>query len=556
MGRKNLSVLVLASQAACDLNTYGNEITKASAISAVGESTSVEPTGGTDAATSNSSPPTTSGTSGFATTGAVLTTTGTATEQLGDTSTGVAMTDTGATTVEPSGLCGDGIVDADEVCDDGNLDDHDACTNDCLENLCGNNAVDEGEACDDGNRDGGDICSPTCTPVMITDISMGVRHTCALFADGKVRCWGQNEHGELCNGKTEDLGDQPDELPVADIVLTQTVKQIASGGLHTCARLLTDNVVCWGYGPGGQLGYPALDSKCDTADEIPANQVNFDGSAIDIAAGGQHTCVIVTDQSVKCWGYSSAGQLGNNKVGIQQTAVAVLGVAGATKLAAGAQHTCALLADKTIKCWGHNLYGQLGIGKTENIGDSNGDVPTVVFGVSSAKDIAAGGFHNCAILENEEVKCWGRNSYGQLGRATSGTPIGDQENEQLISVNLGAPTKALALGYQYSCALLDGGAVKCWGYGANGSLGYGNSDTIDQPGEFTALQPVELGGPAIALSASRSFDDFNQGWSTCAILDELSVRCWGVNDYGQLGLGHRITIGVNETPIAAGLVPY
>ena len=446
-----------------------------------------------------------------------------------------------------------------EACDDGNLDDVDACLSSCLLNPCGNGVMEEGEACDDGERDGGDACSPTCQKTEIAAVSVAGDHTCALFKSGKVRCWGQNEQNELCNGDSEDMGDGPGELPVADIFLPGHVKQIASGGYHTCALLDTSNVHCWGRGANGQLGYANVktDAICDPEDGVAPKEVPVGKSVLAIAAGGVHTCVLTWDNKVSCWGFSGAGQVG---VGVgQYDAPQVLGLEGVSELVTGNQHTCALMQDKKVRCWGFNAYGQLGIGSKTNVIKATDSTPVPM--LEDVAHIAAGGHHTCALTSAGDVKCWGANGLGQLGNGLPGDSILDEMDElamPLVVVDLKAPAKAIALGSAYSCAILVSGDVKCWGDGSFGSLGYGDTKPVRYPGEFAVLPAVDLGGKAEMLSASCGYDEATPGRSTCAILADSSMRCWGRNNYGQLGLGHRNDIGDDEgeTPNSAGPVPY
>ncbi len=531
---------------ACNLDTFGVDDPSSAGPKA---SSSDLPTGGTDSASSTNSTTESSASSSHTT----------------STSSATSTTSSAAPSTGANGICGDGVTDQGEACDDGDPDNENECTNTCLVNPCGNLILDDGEMCDDGRRDGGDRCSPTCTIVEIDDISVGMDHTCALFKSGSVRCWGQNEFGALCNGTTEDLGDQPGELPVPDISIADPVKKLASGAFHSCAILMTGNVVCWGKGGAGQLGYgpTEVDANCDTKDEVPPQQIDLGASAEDIALGGVHSCAIVTDRTVRCWGFAASGQLGTDDQVSRYFPAVVKGITGAHKLAAGGQHTCVLLDDASVQCWGGNLYGQLGIGNAINLGGNAGSMPPpAVLGLGGpAVAIATGGYHSCAIVQGGDVRCWGYNDFGQLGTGTSGpgTQVGDQPGEPLISVDLGAPAVELALGYYHSCALLSDGGVKCWGRGAAGSLGYAKTDNIDLPGEFTVLNTVELGDSAFKLRSVGGYDPSSPGQTTCALLMDMTLRCWGNNEFGQLGLGHRLTIGDDETPddpALAGPVPY
>jgi E3 ubiquitin-protein ligase HERC3 len=152
-------------------------------------------------------------------------------------------------------------------------------------------------------------------------------------------------------------------------------------------------------------------------------------------------------------------------------------------IAAGAFHTCVLLDTAALKCWGNNAYGQLGLGNTADRGANQnqmGDnLPAVNLGTGrTAKSIVAGGFHTCALLDNDTVKCWGNNTQGELGlgdvMARGGSPNSIGDNLPAVDLGTSRVAKLLALGSSYSCALLDNGTVKCWGFNNGGQLGVGD----------------------------------------------------------------------------------
>jgi E3 ubiquitin-protein ligase HERC3 len=178
----------------------------------------------------------------------------------------------------------------------------------------------------------------------------------------------------------------------------------------------------------------------------------------------------------------------------------------AQALAAGYNHTCALLDDGTVKCWGWNYTGQLGLGDTSDRGDAplemGDDLPAVDLGTGrTAQALAAGYLHTCALLDDGTVKCWGRNNSGQLGLGDTGDRgqvIGEMGDDlPAVDLGTGRTAQALAAGEFHTCALLDDGTVKCWGRNGYGQLGLG--DTSDRGDE-----PVEMGDalPAIYLGSA------------------------------------------------------
>ena len=245
----------------------------------------------------------------------------------------------------------------------------------------------------------------------------------------------------------------------------QTKRVISAGQLHTCA-IVDDGIVrCWGRNHEGQ-----------------ARTLNLGGRAIEVAAGGEHTCSLLEDGSVKCWGRDDEDQSDGGNVD--------LGSLKATAIAAGRQHTCALLEGGDVLCWGNNDYGQTGDG-TLNLG-------------SQATAIAAGAWHTCAILDTGEVTCWGRNEDHQRGGR-------DRQATNRVLVKLNQKAQALAAGEKHTCALLEGGKVTCWG--------------DRQYGQTRAW----LNSRVLAIAAGDNH--------TCALLDnkKRSLKCWGNNQYGQLG---------------------
>ena len=273
---------------------------------------------------------------------------------------------------------------------------------------CGDGTVSDGEACD--------VSATWCHECQVVPaITAGASHTCALLANGGVKCWGQGGSGQLGNADTS-----AQLAPVDVIGLSSTVSAIAAGGGHTCALLANDGVKCWGEGGVGQLG------NNDTSSQpTPVDVVELGSSVSAIAGGYSHTCAVLANGGVKCWGQGSSGQLGNNDINNQPTPVDVIGLSsGVSAIAAGAHHTCALLASGGVKCWGYGANGELG---NDDISEQPTPVDVTNLG-SKVSAIAAGSSHTCALLASGSVKCWGSNARGQIGnsalmRQTSAQPF-------------------------------------------------------------------------------------------------------------------------------------
>jgi surface protein len=354
--------------------------------------------------------------------------------------------------------------------------------------------------------------------------------TCAVSTSAEMKCWGRNNYGQLGLGEPTDQnrGDGADEmgdnLPILDFggsSLAVKVKTVCAGTQHKCALLNDGSVKCWGRNDYGQLGYGDTQNRGDGAgemgDTLPAIDLASGRSAKFIAAGGYHTCAILDGGSVKCWGRNDYGQLGigdtqhrGDGAGEMGDTLPVVDLEfgrSAKSIAAGGYHTCALLYDGSVKCWGRNDYGQLGLGEPtdQNRGDGAGemgdDLPSVDLGSErSAKSIAAGGYHTCALLYDGSVKCWGGNNYGQLGIGNKFIGYGksaDYMGDDLPAIDLGSgrSAKSIAAGGYHTCAQLDDGSVKCWGGNNYGQLGLGNTQNRgDAPHEMgDNLTAVDLG---------------------------------------------------------------
>jgi alpha-tubulin suppressor-like RCC1 family protein len=249
-------------------------------------------------------------------------------------------------------------------------------------------------------------------PVAVSGLTSGVKaiaaggnHTCALVGGGGVECWGYNAFGQLGDGTTTER-----LTPVAVTYLASGVQAISAGLHHTCALLSGGGVKCWGSNDAGQIG--------DGSPFEPHTPVFVSGLASGvkaISAGDYHTCALLSSGEVECWGSNLFGQLGDGTRKDRRTPVAVYGLgSGVQAIAAGGLHTCALLSSGGVKCWGSNHYGQLGDGTRKDR-----RTPVAVSGLGSGvQAIAAGGDHTCALLSGGGFKCWGWNLYGQLGNGT------------------------------------------------------------------------------------------------------------------------------------------
>lgn len=235
-------------------------------------------------------------------------------------------------------------------------------------------------------------------------VAAGAEHTCALTAGGAILCWGQNNAGQLGNGRSQDS-----LTPVQVDGLTSGVSALAAGVEFNCALMSDGRVMCWGSGSAGQLGDDSLVNH-----NTPVEVSGLDGEVRAIAAGWYHACALMSAGNVKCWGAGDGSDPNSARP------VEVSGLAdGVEAITAGAGHSCALTSAGGVKCWGDNYFDQLGNGTFLSSGSAiNGelvDVPGLVKGVV---EIVAGENHTCALLSEGGVKCWGDGSSGQLGDGT------------------------------------------------------------------------------------------------------------------------------------------
>lgn len=374
-----------------------------------------------------------------------------------------------------------------------------------------------------GSNDAGQLGSDgeeSLTPIKVVGlsgaaraISAGARHTCALLDRGAVQCWGNNANGQLGNGETESSS-----RPVTVQGLSNA-RAIAAGGYHTCALTANNDVRCWGANNLGQIGDRTTDDRT-----VPV-VVQDVSNARAIGAGLYHTCAVAQRGEIRCWGLNDTGQLGNGEAAKALDPVNVSGLTSAARaLAAGSEHTCALAADGGMRCWGANLFGQLGDGSQQNRA-----TPVAVSGLSGrARAIVAGDNHTCALMEGGDVLCWGQNQSGQLGNNST-----DSARTPERVLNLSRDVQSLAAGGQHTCALTAAGGVLCWGSNRYGQLGDGTTTDRLVPSSVPGLT-----GSVRAVAAGASH--------TCALVTN-GVRCWGSNIFAQLGNGH--TDGFSPTPV-------
>ncbi|RYZ50395.1 MAG: hypothetical protein EOP07_23040, partial [Proteobacteria bacterium] len=378
--------------------------------------------------------------------------------------------------------------------------------------------------------------------VFAKQVSSGGSHSCAVLDDASVACWGYNYAQELGYGDTNKYGEGIDRYmpPSFPIILGagKTAKAVAVNYSHSCAILNDDSIKCWGQNASGQLGYGDTIRRGTPA----ATSINLglNRKAVSISAGFAHTCAVLDDSTVKCWGANSAGQLGygdyQNRLLPPSTPINLGNGRLAKSLSLGAYHTCALLDDSTVKCWGNNANGQLGYGD-KTIRSAPALLPINLGSGVKAVDIAAGAYHNCAATSDGNLKCWGRNKNGQLGYGD----INDRLLPDSSFIDIGARgVVSVSAGLSHTCTLMDDSSLQCWGGNEEGQLGYGDLIERHTPPQTA----INFGASLVkSLSAGRLHN--------CVILDDATLKCWGSNSYGQLG-GGKIVDGKTPAPTVIG----
>lgn len=250
--------------------------------------------------------------------------------------------------------------------------------------------------------------------------STGQRHICFVDINRTVKCQGAGTRGQLGNAASLDSGSPVQVAIISGAAAATSATQVASGYNHTCALMADGDVKCWGANSSRQLGTPA---NAAASVNTPVDVPGLPGTTEQVASGADHSCAQRTDGSVRCWGANSFGQLGDGTIAAYDGALKVTGLPGdVTQISAGGSHTCALIKNGSVSCWGANNHGQLGNGNTVNQSS-----PITVVGLPlPATAVSAGGNHTCATLNDGSIRCWGRNDRGQLGnksRTSSSLPV-------------------------------------------------------------------------------------------------------------------------------------
>ena len=339
---------------------------------------------------------------------------------------------------------------------------------------------------------------------------------------------------------SETTSSSPSEVTNSSPSETSSPVKVSLGNRHSCAVNKSNDLFCWGHNWGGQVGDGTTVNK---STPIPVSFGSGSTSKVkEVGLGSGHTCAMDISNKVFCWGSNTHGRLGDGSFTDRLTPTEIdLGIESsyAVQLSVGMYHNCVIDSLNNLLCWGRNNYGQLGDG---TLVDKNTPV-LIAPGTdpSYAIQVSSGGYHTCAIFSAGDLKCWGSNYYGSMEWGMLGNG-GTNDLHTPTTISLGAnvtPTQ-VELGFFYTCAIDNLSALRCWGSNRYGILGDGTNTHRNTP----AL--VSL--PADAANIIQ----VSLGWyHTCAISDKNDLLCWGLNWWGLLGLGS--SGGTRNTPTLVSL---
>lgn len=323
------------------------------------------------------------------------------------------------------------------------------------------------------------------------------------------------------------------DAPVCSAGECSRIRKITAGGAHACALLdLDGSIRCWGRNTSGELGIGTMGPP------IKPTQVVGISGALDVKAGGTDdfgfTCAITAESKVKCWGFNGDFELANDERQAQNVPIEIDGLENVDRLAVGARHVCAALRDGTVMCWG-------------KVGTKEWPKPHLFDKVDGIRDIDAGIWHTCLVTTAGRVRCWGINLDGQCGQAALSSDMLDPVDVPGIT-----EAQAVATGDYHTCAIVkdaqSGTVVHCWGRNDCGQLGRGNYCDSHCPlnKELGCGEPT----PAVVFPDHPNAVEISAGaYHSCMVTDDnktQSVRCWGRNDFGQVGTNGELVFGVGR----------
>ncbi|NQW60229.1 hypothetical protein HQ459_05540 [bacterium] len=363
----------------------------------------------------------------------------------------------------------------------------------------------------------------------ITSVESSSDYSCALKSDGTVWCWGNNGFGQLGNGTTTTAN-----TPVQVSSLTG-VTQIATGYGHVCAVKSDGAVMCWGWNVMMNLG-----TGTTTSSSTPVTPTLLT-SATQVTAGAYGGCALLTDATVRCWGAGGSGQLGNGGTTYQtSTKTQPSLLTGVSQLSnAKGQHTCAIMPDKTIKCWGYNDHGQVG-----NNASANQLTPTLITTIADVVNVSSSNHTTCAVKTDGAAWCWGWGGWNQLGNGST------TDNFVPTEVPNVSGASQISAGYTHTCVVLSDTTIKCWGKNDKSELGDGTS-TNRATAVSVQAPPTTLNTPTSVVASATTLTEksIDVSWDASTGASSYTVKIYDAA--GSSVLGTKASVTGTSTTITA-----
>jgi len=301
-----------------------------------------------------------------------------------------------------------------------------------------------------------------------TRVDAGGYHSCAITPAERLKCWGYNSYGELGLGDNLEHQFKPRLVPGLE-----NVKKVATGSYNTCAIVGgAGKLKCWGDGDYGMVGDGTNDMR-------PSPVVTIESGVKQVDIGEYHACAVLKSGKAKCWGVNTYGEIGDGTTDTRLKPRLVERLKNVANISAGGNYTCATTASGKAKCWGYNDYGVIGDGTEEDR-----KRPTQVLGLDkNVKVVKAGYYTTCAIIGDGRLKCWGNNSNGEVGNGV----FGGEYTEPVQVVGMESGVKSVDPDYYFTCAL-KGDTAKCFGWNTYGQLGTDDENDRNEPTTVKTLK--------------------------------------------------------------------
>lgn len=364
-------------------------------------------------------------------------------------------------------------------------------------------------------------------------VAPGANHTCALRWDRTAWCWGANNFGQLGSSLgSGTVAKTPTPRRVSGPTANTRWATLTSGDDHTCGRATTGVWYCWGANNRGQLGVAAFAGT--TADNPSPRKVAVVDNAnwSQLIAGPQGTCAITPRASLWCWGYNNNEQLGVSNATIsdftatpQQVTSPLSNVTRWKQVVLGESHTCGLLGNDAVACWGSNGVGQSGPNAPNTAGAFQNEAALVPAPSGNAwRSLGARGNATCGLLRTGTVRCWGINRQGQLASTTNFETNVANPTPLAAASPLTTKVKTVVPGRDHACAIRTDSALWCWGNNGNYQL----ARTTLTGGGSNSATPLKIGTSTWRAIGSGSY-------TTCALRTDHQLFCWGFNLSNQVG---------------------